>query len=81
MLPVRTVATKKTPPRKAAPKEPDESAEVGWTLRMPRELAEQVKARAAALTALGRGKWTGNMVMVDAIANAAKSWNDKEETP
>lgn len=64
---------------KTKPKEP-ETEEVGWTIRMPRALAEKIKARAAALTSKGRGKWTGNMVAVDALETAAKDW-EKGEGP
>ncbi len=53
---------------------PPTPEEIGWTIRMPRALADRVKARAVALSAQGRGKWTGNMVVVDAIEQAAKGW-------
>lgn len=51
---------------------------VGWTIRMPLALAAKVRARAVNLTARGQGKWTGNMVMVDAIANAVKTWGEEK---
>lgn len=59
---------------KKAEATPDE--EIGWTIRMPRALAERIKARAAALTAKGQGKWTGNMVVVDALNKAAAGWEE-----
>ena len=56
----------------AAKTEPDE---IGWTVRMPRELSELIKERAAALTGQGGGKWTGNMVIVATLKEAAKAWS------
>ena len=33
--------------------------DVGWTIRLPKALAEAVRARARELTAQGRGRWSG----------------------
>lgn len=46
--------------------EPEEGA-VGWTIRMPTELARRIKELARTLTAKGEGKWTGNMIAVRAL--------------
>lgn len=70
------MAAKKTASKKPAPAAPEE---IGWTVRMPEPLAERVRQRAAELTALGRGKWTGNMVIVNAIADASKEWGKGEK--
>ena len=58
--------------KKHAPKMED-TIEVSWTVRMPRALAEAIKAHAESLTAEGRGKWSGNMVIVDALTRSLKA--------
>jgi hypothetical protein len=66
--------------KKTTAKKPDpvEDEEIGWTIRMPRSLADKIKARAAALTAASGGaKWTGNAVAVDALKKAAEGWGEE----
>lgn len=64
------MATAKGTKRATAPAAPAEDldAEIGWTLRMPRRLANRIKALAAKLSARpGMGKFTGNMVALQAL--------------
>jgi hypothetical protein len=51
-----------------------EDDEIAWTVRMSRSLAKRIRAHAEALTDEGRGKWSGNMVIVTTLADAAKGW-------
>ena len=64
------MATKRAKAGRPAPED-----EVGWTVRMPRALRDRVHARAAALTAEGRGRWSGNLVVVEALTREADAWD------
>lgn len=48
--------------------------EVARTIRMPRQLWEAVSKHSSDMTARGRGRWSANLVVVDAIAEATKRW-------
>lgn len=59
--------------------EAPDKTEIARTIRMPRYLWEAASKHSSAMTAKGRGRWSINLVVVDAIAEASKRW-DEEKT-
>ena len=64
--------TKKTPAKSKA--KAVSVDEVARTIRMPRHLWVAVSEHSSAMTAKGRGRWSANLVVVSAIADACKQW-------
>lgn len=82
----KTKTPAKTPARtlgKAAAKAGGKAVsvdEVARTIRMPRHLWEAVSEHSSAMTAKGRGRWSANLVVVSAIADACKQWETELST-
>lgn len=62
---------------KTADSTPDKT-EIARTIRMPRYLWEAASKHSSAMTAKGRGRWSINLVVVDAIAEASKRWDEQK---
>ncbi len=53
---------------------PKGAEEVARTIRMPRNLWDAVSERSVTETAKGRGRWSANAIVVDAIRQAESGW-------
>lgn len=76
---VATVKTTKKPTSgpSMAP-EPSGADEIARTIRMPRHLWVAASEHSRAMTSKGRGRWSTNLVVVDAITQASKRWEGQK---
>lgn len=54
-----------------------DAVEVTWSLRLPRQLVEELDARVATLNAKGEGRWSRNGLVVSLLRQATREWKSE----
>lgn len=75
---VATVKTAKKTASDASDMKPADTDEIARTIRMPRHLWVAASEHSRAMTSKGRGRWSTNLVVVDAITQASKRWEGQK---